>query len=460
MIRLLAAVAALLPAAAFAQLGALEHARGAGRTSDEGNARIERAADAQLEQGDRGAATGQPAAEGEAAPPPGELAIPGDEGALDVGVEGSAQVEPGRGGAVPPPDTYTIRPGDTLWDLSGRFLNNPWYWPKIWSYNPEITNPHWIYPGNLLRFYPSTEEGPARVEPLLPVAGAEGAPQDALEEDEDLVAPRELEDLSKADLAQPPSAEERDAVGVSGPYKIGHVSGRAQMARRDSFVTPRELAESGEITAAFEEKLMLATLDKAYARFSQEAPVKAGETYVVYRTAGDVRHPVTGELIGYQSVVLGAARVVAIDERAASLVIVQANDVIERGAMLGPWTDKFFRRVEATPNGQALAGVIVGPQTRVVTQIGEQQVVYVDRGERDGVREGNVFTVVRAGDLYGKPADRPVWDESLPKEDVGQLLVVDVKERASTALVTRSVKELYVGDRVELRPSEGFSKAN
>jgi hypothetical protein len=456
MIRLLAAVAALLPAAAFAQLGALEHARGAGRASDEGNARIERAADAQLEQGDR-APAGEPAPD-QAAPGAGELALPADEGALDVGVEGSAQAEPGRG-AVPPPDTYTIRPGDTLWDLSGRFLNNPWYWPKIWSYNPEITNPHWIYPGNLLRFYPSAEEGPARVEPLVPMADA--APQEQAVEDEDLVEPRELEDLSKADLAQPPSAEEQDAVGVSGPYKIGHVTGRAQMARRDSFVTPRELAESGAITAAFEEKLMLATLDKAYARFAGEAPVKVGETYVVYRTAGDVRHPVSGELLGYQSVVLGAARVVALDEKAASLVIVQANDVIERGAMLGPWSEKAYRRVESTPNGQALAGVIVGPQTRIVTQIGEQQVVYVDRGEKDGIREGNVFTVVRAGDLYGKPPDRPVWDDSLPKEDIGQLLVIDVKERASTALVTRSVKELYVGDRVEMRPSEGMhQKAN
>jgi hypothetical protein len=447
--RLLAAVAALLPAAALAQ-GALDAARGAAATSDQGNARIEKAADAQLEAG----SDAPPATPPVAAPriettivesyPPGQ---PLPDGALDVGVEGSAPA--GGRGAVPPPDTYTIRPGDTLWDLSGRFLNNPWYWPKIWSYNPEIANPHWIYPGNLLRFYPASEEGPARVEPLLPVAGG---PQPDVEED-DFEMPRELEDLSLADMKEPPSAEEQDAVAVSGPYKIGQVRGRATMARRDSFVTPRELAESGAITAAFEEKAMLATLDKAYARFGQPDAVKSGETYIVYRTNGDVRHPITGELLGYQTVVLGAARVVAVDDKAASLVIVQANDVIERGAMLGPWTDRFFRRVDPTPNGQALEGLIVGSQTRIVTQMGEQQVVYVDRGEAHGVREGNVFTVVRSGDLYGKPPDRPVWDESLPKEDIGQLLVVDVKERASTALVTRSVKELFIGDRVELRPS-------
>ena len=86
-------------------------------------------------------------------------------------VEGSGAAADRGLGAVPPPDTYTIRPGDTLWDLSGRFLNNPWYWPKVWSFNPEITNPHWIEPGNVLKFYPSAEEAPARVEPAPAALG-------------------------------------------------------------------------------------------------------------------------------------------------------------------------------------------------------------------------------------------------------------------------------------------------
>lgn len=437
MIRRIAVVLALLPAAALAQ-GALDTARGAGKISDEHTAQLERTIDAQTAEAE------QPAAPVEPVPAP-----PRDDGALDVGVEGSATaLDEGRG-SVPPPDTYTVRAGDTLWDLSGRFLNNPWYWPKIWSYNPEIPNAHWIYPGNLLRFYPASEEGPARVESVPPaVAEAEAEP-------DDFEAPRELEDFSRADMAQPPSREEEEAVAVSGPYKIGQVTQRASMARRDTFVTPRELAESGTITAAFEEKLLLATLDKAYANFADGAAVKPGETYVIYKTERPIVHPVTNELIGYQSVVLGAARVVAVDARAASLVIVQAFDPIERGAMLGPWSEKFFRRVEPTPNGQALEGIIVAGQQSVVSQYGEHQVVFVDRGEKDGVKEGNVFTVVRSGDPYGKPPDQPAWDPAMPKEDVGQLLVVDVKERASTALVTRSLKELLIGDRVEMRPPGG-----
>ena len=229
--------------------------------------------------------------------------------------------------------------------LSGRYLNNPWYWPKIWSYNPDIENPHWIYPGNLLKFFPSADEAPTRVEPI-----AEAEP-------EELAPVRELEDLSRANLTAPESIEEQDAVAVAGPYKIGYVAPRALLARHDTFVTPRELAESGAISAAFEEKLMLATLDKAYARFERRAGVKPGETYVVYKTERPIRHPRTNELFGWQSTVLGAAKVVAVDSKAATLVITHAFEPIERGAMLGPWTERFLRRVDRRANRRALEGM-------------------------------------------------------------------------------------------------------
>ena len=118
------------------------------------------------------------------------------------------------------PDSYIILKGDTLWDLSGRFLNNPWYWPKVWSYNPEITNPHWIYPGNAVRFFPGTEEAPARIEPV-PAPVAEGA-----EPEEELAPPKELEDFSKADLKKAQDYGDEDAVAQAThvtSVNVGHV---------------------------------------------------------------------------------------------------------------------------------------------------------------------------------------------------------------------------------------------
>ncbi len=381
----------------------------------------------------QGGAAEPAAAEPGAAEAPSGAGSPTGDGSVAIPpVDSSVAIGDSSGTA---PDTYTVVPGDTLWDLSGRFLNNPWYWPKIWSYNPEITNPHWIYPGNLLKFYPSAEEAPARVEPMVA--------------EEEVEAPKELEDFSRSDGKEP---VDDDAVAVAGPYKIGYVPPQRRLARHDTFVTPRELAESGSIEAAFEEKIMLAFLDHAYARFENAANVKTGETYVVYKTVRPIYHPVTHELFGYQSTVLGSAKVVSVDDRAATLVISAALEPIERGALLGPWTDKIVRPIERKPNQATLDGRIIASQAAVVTQVGEHHIVIVDKGAADGVEEGNAFTVVRSGDLYGRDPLVPAWDPSLPKEDVGDLLVIDVKERASTALVTRSLKELLIGDRVEMRP--------
>jgi hypothetical protein len=278
----------------------------------------------------------------------------------------------------------------------------------------------------------------------------------SVDEEEDLGEPvRELEDLSRADMKAPPSVEEQDAVAVAGPYKIGYVPPRTRYARHDTFVTPRELAESGAISAAFDEKKMLSSQDRAYARFGGTTDAQLGETYVVYKTERAIHHPETKELFGYQSSVLGAAKVVAVDERAVTVVITHAFDPIERGAMLGPWTEKTYRPVPRRANRQALDGRIIATQAEVVTMVGENHIVFVDRGEVDGVEAGNLFTVVRAGDPYGRDPQAASWDSRLPKEDVGQLLVIDVKERASAALVMKSLQELVIGDRVELRSEAG-----
>jgi hypothetical protein len=414
------ALLALAPAAALAQGGALDAARAARATADEGNARVERAADA---------APGEPAAP----PAPSDATVAPAGPASETGVaEAARAAAPGGEEAAAGAETYTIRRGDTLWDLSGRFLQSPWYWPKIWSYNPQIENPHWIFPGNQLRVAVGDD---GRVEPLDVAA------------DEPV---REPEDLARVDLRKGASAEEQDAVAVAGPYRIGQVR-RQQYALHESFVTPAEVRASGKVEAAFEEKLMLSTLDRGYARFERSAPVQPGETYVVYRTERAIRHPVTHELFGYQTRVLGTARVVAVDDKAATVQIASSYDPIERGALLGPWTEKPFRPVPARPNARELDGRIIGEPVSVLTQLAEHQLVFVDRGSADGVQAGNSLQVVRSGDLYGRDPSAAPWDPSLPKERVGELLVIDAREHVSTALVTRSRVELLVGDRFEMR---------
>ncbi len=440
----LAALVSLLPVAALAQGPAapIEAAKEAGRKQQAGIERREQ----QIEQAapaDTGAQ--EPGAQDAGEPPPAEKSVDLNRAAETL--EGTApEVEQGPAaapGAAQPPDTYTVKPGDTLWDLSGRFLNNPWYWPKVWSYNPEITNPHWIYPGNVVRFFPSAEEAPTRVEPVPPVAAEEGGPS----------APRELEDLSKGKLGKPEQLGDEDAVAVVGPYRVAQVPTRPAPIRRDSFMTRMQLEEAGRIVAAFEEKLILTHLDKIYARFRDPGSVKVGQIYAIYRTEGPIAHPRTGETVGYKTLILGQAKVTRLDEKAVTLLITAAYDTIDRGDYLGPWSEKLVKAIQLRPNQASVDGYIVAVTPSVLTNIGENNVVYLDKGQADGVEEGNTFQVIRSGDRSTLPPDRPTYDPTLPLEVVGTLVVFDVKERNSTAFVSRSLFEVYVGDRVEMRPA-------
>ena len=128
-----------------------------------------------------------------------------------VAVEGAATSgarTPGGAGQ----ENYVIQRGDTLWDLSGKFLDSPWYWPKLWSYNPQIENPHWIYPGNPLRLSAGGAEAPARIELVA----------------SDPIAPKEMDDLTRGTIDRAQMLDDEDTVTVGGPYKIGGMRPRGR----------------------------------------------------------------------------------------------------------------------------------------------------------------------------------------------------------------------------------------
>jgi len=345
----------------------------------------------------------------------------------------------------PAPQGYTVKRGDTLWDLSGRFLDNPWYWPKLWSYNPQIANPNWIYPGNPIHVFPGGEEGPARVEPVpgapMPVAG------------DSLQAPKELEDLSRGTIDKAEILDEEDAVAVVGPYKIARPRGDGPSVQRNSFVTARQLEEAGTIVAAFEEKWFITDGDKIYARFRDPSQVKVGQKFSVYRTEGPLIHPVTQQPFGYKTLILGTARVTAVDPRtAATLRVTYVNDFIERGNLLGPPSELALKPIFTRPNRESLDAYVVGVHPAIISGAAEYNVVYLDKGRAEGVEAGNTFEVVRSGDPLLAPIDRPLNDPSLPREVIGDVVVFDAQEHASSAFVRRSILELLVGDQAQMRP--------
>lgn len=319
-------------------------------------------------------------------------------------------------------DQHRVERGDTLWDISEKYLGNPWYWPRVWSYNPVIENPHWIYPGDEIRLSPDEGE---------------------FDGDENV----ELSDVSKGSLEKPTYGED-DGVTVAG--RIGYDGFAPLRTRSDGFITRGELKESGTIESSPEEKDHLLDGDRIYVKWDDRKNLRVGDTYVLFRTRAEVRHPITGRDLGYLTLILGHAQVVSAepDEKYVVAVIRRSFSEIVRGDRVGPPGMMVARRIVQRPNAVDVRGTIVTALQDDATQWGQWDLVFVDQGRTQGVEVGNTFDVLRRGDGLDYDGYTPPREQGFPVERVGRLVVVDVKEDISAAVVLRAINELHPGDRV------------
>jgi nucleoid-associated protein YgaU len=378
----------------------------------------------------------------------------------------------------PPPDTdihpvpgtpeeYTIVKGDTLWDLSQKFLNNPWYWPKIWSLNPSIENPHWIYPGNKLKLIPGEGGAPAQVQtppeeqPGVESASANAEPENPVAEPEgsQSVSPPQTPDLDVISKSSREGQASNNSVSISG--KLAFSPPPVVTVRTSGLVSPEEMANAGRLDASFEEKQMLSTYDTAYVNFRGGVPAKPGDKLVIFRPQDDIVDPITHRKLGKLTKTVGVVKVLSVNDEQATVQLEKAYEEIERGDLVRPWTPQ-DKRVAPRPNTADVSGVIVQAVNPGLSTFGEANEVFIDRGSADGVQEGNTFAVVRHGDglsnemvtqSYTAGAGKSARGVRTPDENVGLLLVVDTREHLSTAIVVKSVRELQSGDQVEMHPS-------
>ncbi len=359
-----------------------------------------------------------------------DTAEAGEVGGLEVAPPPQGnQVRTADGKATAPGQVHTVVTGDTLWDLSQSYLGSPWYWPKVWSYNPEIANPHWIYPGNKVRFFPAGEEVPSRVEVVN--------------------APAEL---GQDEVV--PAFMEGDEGTVELAGQIGYQPRGANRVQLQGFVTSRELDEAGRIAGSFAESKMLSFPDTIYIRFKNKGDVRVGSEYLIFRTTQEIEHPDTSDKVGFLSHFLGKARVIKTDGDFVTAQITDTWDAIERGDLIGPVNENLMVNLVPRPNEKQLSGTVVIPLVPEQTMVGEHQLVVVDKGSSDGVQVGNTFTVVRQQDFGGnlmspKDGQEAKW----PVESIATCQVVDTKDKMSTCILTRSIREVVPGDRVVMQPA-------
>lgn len=338
--------------------------------------------------------------------------------------------------------SYTIQRGDTLWDLSETYLNNPWYWPRIWAENPYIENPHWIYPGDPLLF-PRDSSGQGQ-EPQTEVEAE--VPEQPLRQ-----AVREIPDVSFGTVDEADNlGRGDDLVSISQGKRLGFdPSRKGTHVQVSSLLSPKELEASGTIVGSFQERALLSTFDQVYIRFDNLDSVRVGDRFNIFRPGQQLVHPKTRKVQGVMTTVVGNLHIVGKDAGVAVAQIDSVLDYAERGDRVGTATT-LVRDMEPVPNEASAEGFIIGTHISNQMQIGDFHLVYLDLGQKQGLKIGNTLEVVHSGDGLGQVLNRKDQGMREPQEVVAQLIVFDVREETSAAMVLRSVRETQIGDRVRM----------
>ena len=314
------------------------------------------------------------------------------------------------------PQSYTVVRGDTLWDISARFLKNPWMWPEIWHGNPEIENPHLIYPGDVLRLH--FIDG----RPVLRV----------------------------------------DRSGMTGDYRSERWSPRVREQTLDSAITaipidvirpfltrPRvmsneELQAAPYVMAHDDGRLISGAGYRVFARGLELDELVSD--YVLVRRGQAYTDPVSGEHLGFEAVFLGEARLQRFGDPSILLVTNSTREILNGDRLLPKGGDDVYqhRYLPRAPS-DAVQGQIISVFDGVA-KIGQHRVVALNLGQRDGIEPGHVLAVNQRGATV---RDAIAGEQvTLPDERAGTVMVFRSFERVSYALVMQVNKPLALHDVV------------
>ncbi|SEQ37972.1 LysM domain-containing protein [Ectothiorhodospira magna] len=314
------------------------------------------------------------------------------------------------------PERYVVQPGDTLWDISSTFLRDPWYWPEIWVANPQIANPHLIYPGDILSLYHVdgrprlTVDGGPRVRPTLRLS--------------------------------PQVREEPLPPALDVP-----IQALQQFLIRPRVVTQAQLDESAYLMAARDDRLIFGAHDCLYARGLKETTL--GDRYDVFRTGDILMDPDSGEMLGHEAIPVGVAELVREGDPATVLLVRSDREALIGDRLLPQDSgQENFLFTPAAPPRDSQGRII--SLFDAISQIARFQVAVINLGEREGIVEGHVFATYQSGRVvHDRLASRRGEAVTLPDERVGLIMVFRTFEKVSYALVMESTHPIERGFTVK-----------
>ncbi len=333
------------------------------------------------------------------------------------------------------PDRYTVKTGDTLWDIAKVFLRDPWYWPEIWYVNPQVKNPHLIYPGDVLALV--SLDG----RPQVSVAerGPEGTAAEA-----DSAGP--MRSGSGTRLSPRVRSQPITAAVTAIPYGV-----IAAFMGRPTLLTKEQVKSAPYIVGLRDAHLIGGEENDLYARGIEDA--QEGARYNMIHVDEPLRDPQSGKVLGYRGLFVGLGTVSA----PGKIAKLRAN-MTQREVLQG---DKLFTEDVAIaldfiphPVDENVSGAIMAVDG--ITQAGKYSVVALNRGTRQGLEVGHVLAISQKGeavsDRYKNGGKGSYWSMKrkvrLPNERVGLLMVFKTYERMSYALIMETTHAVRVGDLV------------
>jgi hypothetical protein len=346
-----------------------------------------------------------------AAPAPADAAAAAPAGhRVELGPMGhDAQGRPGR--------IHVVHKGDTLWDISDAYLGTPWVWPSLWKDNDDIKNPHLIFPGDRIWISPfeMRKVSEAEAAELLAAQGETPAPAPAaLAETDAVPAPRSFGSYHYPDI------------DTAGFVTREQYEGAATIL--DSAVPRKWLTDHTEVVIGL-----------------GAGEVQVGDQFDIFRTEARVVDLDTGMHYGWATKQLGYLEVTRVDEESARAVIRMSRYEIQRGDHLLPRRVRSADIAIAPSPGPLEGRVVHTPDKRL--QMSQTEIVYLDRGTKDGLVVGSPIEIYRALGDHGAAVDEAQNQERrIPDHVVAKLLVVDVYDDTAVAVVTHTTEELNRGD--------------
>lgn len=379
-------------------------------------------------------------------------------------------------------ESYTVIKNDWLFKISKRFFGTGFYYPKIWSLNSYITNPHFIEPGMVLSFTTGSAKGAPEVkvgtftkEELEAAPGSignlnkddlsnfgEDAVPNWVNEKTDLekqgiyfqyASEETMDDLSKVseqalnreyEHYEPPKSDfevilpkNYDKSGFDKNSRIFY--SYKEGFYLSTFLSTNIVQDFGSITNGPDENIFFVTGDRAYLQFDETINVLPGDQYSIYSSGGKVSQK-NSDREGYKYTVIGHVKVIRKIRDKWEVEFTKVVGTPQRGDRITAHTPQIDRIMRTFNSRMVEAAIMSGFQPRQ-TILGYGDVVYLDRGRADGVELGNVFEVYGFKDRLTK---KEITDQ--PTYKTGELTVITLTDNFATALVTATKRDFYPGD--------------